>query len=180
MLVLSDYLGKAKISLHYFLNSLLGCLGKGHLRGATPWVQNKTPGPHDLLKSLPRRLMLVSLQWSLTWATCFPRHSEMVRLLALLRSFSLDWGQQLLQGGFQVLKSVVRGKEPTAAYINRMTHFFQPSDILITLEAGAAAILGCKCRCWYLPGWLLLYFCPVLSYPPTQDLIRWVGNNFNS
>lgn len=36
MPVLSDYLGNAKISLYYFLNSLLWCLGKGHLRGATP------------------------------------------------------------------------------------------------------------------------------------------------
>lgn len=180
MLVLSDYLGNAKTSLYYFLNSLLGCLGKEHLRGATLWVQNKTPGPHDLPKSLPCRLVLMSLQWSLIWATCCARHSEMVRLLALFRSFSLDWGQQPLHGRFQVLKSAVWDKEPTAAYTNRMTHFFQPSDILLTLETGAAAILGCRCCCWYLPGWLLLFLCSFLSYPPTQDLIGRVGNNFSS
>lgn len=61
--------------------------------------------------------------------------------------------------------------EPTAAYTDRMTHFFPPSDMLMTLETGAAAILGCRCHCWYLPGWLLLFFCSILSYPPTQDLI---------
>lgn len=179
MPVLSDYLGNAKIFLYYFLNSLLWCLGKGHLRGATPSVQNKTPGPHDLSKSLPCRLVLLSLQWSLTWATYCPRHSEMVRLLALFRSFSSDWGQQFPMVDFKYSNQQLEA-EPTAAYTNRMTHFFPPSDMLMTLETGAAAILGCRCHCWYLPAWLLLFFCSIFSYPPTQDLIGWVGNNFSS
>lgn len=175
MLVLSDYLGNAKTSLYYFLNSLLGCLGKEHLRGATLWVQNKTPGPHDLPKSLPCRLVLMSLQWSLIWATCCARHSEMVRLLALFRSFSLDWGQQPLHGRFQVLKSAVWDKEPTAAYTNRMTHFFQPSDILLTLETGAAAIFRLQMLLLVF-AWLIAtfpVFFPQLPTNPGFDRKSW-------